>query len=530
MRRIFPALVLSNASPSAPLMRATTRRRVLGGLTAAAALAILPRTWAHAGAAADSRRTGDVLRIADLELIQVKGHYGTVPGQDVQPEVTPLAIYDGYKSKGYEDHPEPAKQVATAAIYLRIRTDVGLDGFYGPIDREAALVVRDQLRSFMIGKDALAGETLWDQMYRSNRHSRDGIFMLAISAVDNTLWDLRGRYYGVPVFRLLGGPTRDSVEAYSSCLGFSLQPDAVRKRSLQLKNEGFRNQKWFMAYGPGDGQEGMRRNVELVRILRETLGNEVEIMFDSFSGWDLTYALEWAHQVEQYRPRWMEESTHPEKIETFATLRRSTTIPIASGEHFYGRWEVERYLQAEALSVVQADPEWCGGITELVRIGTVASLHDVPVIPHGHSLHAALHVILSQSPMTFPLADGTGIQYPNRVGSPALSNRTPLMWFNTAAFAAPVQYTFGNSRRNILYGPGTKQFDLSLFKTVHFNEDASRYLQLRAEAFNVFNTPQFNNPNAQIGSVNAGRITSAGQPVLFQRTSREIQLAAKLYF
>jgi L-alanine-DL-glutamate epimerase-like enolase superfamily enzyme len=101
----------------------------------------------------------------------------------------------------------------------------------------------------------------------------------------------------------------------------------------------------------------------------------------------------------------MEESTHPEKIESFATLRRSTTIPIASGEHFYGRWEVERYLQAGALSVVQADPEWCGGVSELLKIGTVASLHDVPVIPHGHSIHAALHVIASQSPMTFPLAE-----------------------------------------------------------------------------------------------------------------------------
>lgn len=128
-------------------------------------------------------------------------------------------------------------------------------------------------------------------------------------------------------------------------------------------------------------------------------------MFDTFSGWDLDYALEWAHQVEKYRPYWMEESTHPEKMESFAALRRSTTIPIASGEHFYGRWEVERYLEAGALSVVQADPEWCGGISELVKIGTVASLHDVRVIPHGHSIHAALHVIASQSPMTFPLAE-----------------------------------------------------------------------------------------------------------------------------
>jgi L-rhamnonate dehydratase len=403
-RPYYPGLRALNASKAQPGL--VSRRRMLGALAAGAALASPLRAFAGQGAAPTvPRRGGETLKIADLELIQVKGRYETTPTVDHQPEVTPLAIYDGYKAKVYEDKPGPTKLADISAIYLRIRTDAGIDGFYGPVDREAAFVVREQLRPFLIGKDALAGEELWDQMYRSNRHSRDGIFMLGISAVDNTLWDLRGRYYGVPVYRLLGGPTRESVEAYCSCLGFSLQPDAVRKRCLALKNEGFRNQKWFMGYGPGDGPEGMRRNVELVRILRETLGDDVEIMFDSFSGWDLTYALEWAHQVERYRPRWMEESTHPEKIETFATLRRSTTIPIASGEHFYGRWEVERYLQAEALSVVQADPEWCGGISELLRIGTVASLHDIPVIPHGHSIHAALHVILSQSPMTFPLAE-----------------------------------------------------------------------------------------------------------------------------
>lgn len=382
-----------------------SRRKLLGGLVASAALAAARRPLIAEAPAEIKVRTGEILKISRLELIQVKGRYEGNPTVDSQPEVTPLAIYNGYKGKVYEDRPGPSKLIDVSAIYLRLHTDAGLSGFYGPIDREAAFVVREQISPFLIGKDALAGEELWDQMYRSNRHSRDGIFMMAISAVDNTLWDLRGRYYDVPVYRLLGGPTRDSVEAYSSTLGFSLQPDAVRKRCLALKNEGFRNQKWFMGYGPGDGPEGMRRNVELVRILRETLGDDVEIMFDSFSGWDLTYALEWAHQVERYRPRWMEESTHPEKIETFSTLRRSTSIPIAAGEHFYGRWEVERNLKAGGLSVVQADPEWCGGISELLKIGTIASLYDVPVIPHGHSIHAALHVIFSQSPMTFPLAE-----------------------------------------------------------------------------------------------------------------------------
>src|SRR6185312_17449567 len=131
------------------------------------------------------------------------------------------------------------RQFRTSAIYVRIRTANGPEGLYGPIERDAAIVVQTDLRPFLIGKDALAGETLWDQMYRSNRQSRDGIFMMAISAVDNALWDVRGRYYGVPVYRLLGGPTRESVEAYASCLGFSLQPEAVRRRCLSIQKEGY---------------------------------------------------------------------------------------------------------------------------------------------------------------------------------------------------------------------------------------------------------------------------------------------------
>jgi L-alanine-DL-glutamate epimerase-like enolase superfamily enzyme len=326
-------------------------------------------------------------------------------GIDRQAQVNPLDVYDQLRPAPYKDNPNGTTDARYEAIYVRIRTSAGLEGLYGPIEREPATIVYEDLRPFLIGKDALAGEVLWDQMYRSNRHSRAGYFLTAISAVDNTLWDLRGKFYGVPVYRLLGGPSREKVEMYASALGFSLELEAVRRRCLELKNEGFRYQKWFMGYGPGSGPEGMHKNVELVKTLRETLGEDYEIMFDAFSGWDQDYALEWAKRVEQYRPRWMEEVTHPEKIDSFAAIRRGTSVPLASGEHFYGRWEVERYLQAGTVSIVQADPEWCGGLSELLKIGTVASLHDVSVIPHGHSLRAAVHAIFSQSPMTFPMGE-----------------------------------------------------------------------------------------------------------------------------
>ena len=385
-----------------------SRRRFLSGVTATSAVA---GSSVATGVAAGAVRCPDrpdalaALKIDAVELLELHGHYTEEAGVDHQWQVNPLDVYDELRRAPYRDNPAGRRDVPYVAIYIRIRTSAGLDGLYGPIEREAAAIVLEDLQRFMIGKDALAGEVLWDQMYRSNRQSRAGIFMMAISACDNALWDLRGKFFGVPVWRLLGGPSRDKVEMYASALGFSLEFDAVRKRALELKNEGFRYQKWFMGYGPGSGPEGMTKNVELVKTLRETLGDECEIMFDAYSGWDQDYALEWAKRVEQYRPFWMEEVTHPEKVDSFAAIRKGTSVPLASGEHFYGRWEIERYLQANTISIVQADPEWCGGVSELVKIGTVASLHDMRVIPHGHSLRAAIHVILSQSPMTFPLGE-----------------------------------------------------------------------------------------------------------------------------
>lgn len=388
-----------------PSHRVTRRRLLRSGLKVGCAPFLMRPLAPAQESGPRSPASGKALPITDLEFTEYTAHYEAEAGLNGQYQVNPLDVYEELRRPPYRDVPRGKESRTIKAIYLQVKTAEGVNGVYGPIERDVAQTVLEELRTFLLGKDALAGEKLWDQMYRSNRHSRAGLFLMAISAVDNALWDLRGRYYGVPVYRLLGGPTRPSVEAYASCLGFSLEPEAVKKRCLLVKDQGYRYQKWFLAYGPGSGPEGMRKNVEIVRLLRETLGEDTELMFDTFSGWDLDYALDWAHRVEQYRPHWMEESTHPEKIESFATLRRSTSVPIASGEHFYGRWEVARYLQAGALSVVQADPEWCGGISELVKIGTVASLHDVPVIPHGHSIHAALHVIASQSPMTFPLAE-----------------------------------------------------------------------------------------------------------------------------
>ena len=181
---------------------------------------------------AQQPESGKPLKIAAVELLELTGHHQVETGVNHQYQVNPLDVYDELRRPVYRDTTPGAKTVPITEIYLRIRTAGGQEGLYGPIDREPALIVYEDLRPFLIGKDALAGEALWDEMYRSNRHSRDGIFMMAISAVDNTLWDLRGRHFHVPVYRLLGGPTRPSIEAYASCLGYSLEPQKYASAAL----------------------------------------------------------------------------------------------------------------------------------------------------------------------------------------------------------------------------------------------------------------------------------------------------------
>ena len=353
-----------------------------------------------------SRGQPGSLSIRKVEVLQLEGKLTALALRPYQHQVQPLHIYPEFRPQPISGPTELIEANRTyRALYLRISTTDDVFGLYGPIDPEAAIVVDRQLRPFLEGKDPLAGEALWDQMFRSNRHSRRGHFMMAISAVDNTLWDLRGRYYNAPVYRLLGGPTRQRVRVYGSCLGFSVDPKAAAQKAAELAREGFVLQKWFLAYGPGDGAAGLEQNVALVRELWQAVGSEVDLMFDAFMGWDLNYALGWIRQVEAYRPRWIEEPFHADKVSSFVELRRKTSIPVASGEHLYNRWEVLEYLRAGALDVVQADPEWCGGVSELVKICALASACDAHVVPHGHSLHAALHVVASQSPMTCPFGE-----------------------------------------------------------------------------------------------------------------------------
>jgi L-rhamnonate dehydratase len=341
--------------------------------------------------------------VTTTSIREVRCFHVSGPAAIEAPEERQLQMLDVYPDLAPRSPGTAATRVN--GTYVEVCTQEDARGLFGPIFPETAAIVLGKLASHVVGQDALAGERIWDVLYRQDRHARKGYEMMAISAVDCALWDLRGKLLGLPVYRLLGGPTRQRVECYASMLGHSLDLGLVRARAQAIVAQGFKAQKWFFRYGPGDGLEGLERNVALVRTVREAVGPTVEIMFDCFMGGDATWAIRLCERIAEFQPRWIEEPVPPDRVGDFAAIRRATRVPVATGEHEYTRWGFLELLKADAVDVVQADPDWCGGISELVKICTLASAYGKPVFPHGHSIYPALHVIAAQSPAMCPMAE-----------------------------------------------------------------------------------------------------------------------------
>ncbi|MEU6647347.1 enolase C-terminal domain-like protein [Saccharomonospora sp. NPDC046836] len=357
------------------------------------------------------------IRVANVRLVELSATPAEDPGNHASP---PQARADtGVYSElhpGPQGWPTASRPRRKAALYLELETTTGVVGRYGPVDRAAISPLAEWLGSALVGMPALAGNYIWDVLARSHRHSRHGHYKIAMSAVDNALWDLRGRIAGRPVWQLLGGGGRPKIPAYASTLGSFHDGDEVERTAAELLDEGYTAQKWFFADGPAQGVDGMERNVALVERTRSVVGERSALMFDAFMGWDVDYARRWCDRVEHLRPDWLEEPLAPAAVPALARLRASTRVPLAAGEHLYDVADVLPLLQRGLLSVLQVDPEWCGGVTELVRMCAVADAFGVPVIPHGHGIHAALHVVASQSPALCPRVEYLYHHKPARLG------------------------------------------------------------------------------------------------------------------
>jgi L-alanine-DL-glutamate epimerase-like enolase superfamily enzyme len=284
-----------------------------------------------------------------------------------------------------------------------VETDEGITGLAGPVWPDVARLALTQLAPVVIGKDPLATELLWDQMHRLQVHGRQGDPMIALSTVDCALWDLKGKAFGQPIWRLLGGPTRTEIPAYASMLGFAVEDlGLVRERAQACREQGYTAQKWFFRHGPMSGHDGMRKNVALVRTLRKTLGDDYDIMLDCWQSLNLDYAVELCSRIEDYRPRWLEEPFMPDRIDSHVRLKARTRIPLSGAEHEYTRWGFLRFIEKDALDIIQPDIYWCGGLSETLKITALATTHDLIVIPHGHSTPLGIHYSVAQSPIHTP--------------------------------------------------------------------------------------------------------------------------------
>lgn len=341
------------------------------------------------------------MKISDVILFRVSGRYTGPQFPAGSRQAKALDIYPEFNVDG----DTALSERPISALYVEIQTDEGISGIFGPIEEPNAFTIRHALRPYLIGRDPLATELLSDQMLRMDRHGKGGYFVTGVSSVDIALWDLKGKAWNQPVYRLLGGPTRPAVPAYASMLGFSTAPEEAAKLAAAYKAKGYTAQKWFFRYGPGDGAAGMAKNLAMAAAVREAVGPLYDLMFDAFWGWDLAYATQMVQALAPLGPRWMEEPIPPERVGGFVQLRAASTTPIATGEHVYTRWQVKELLANGAVDVLQNDPDWTGGISEQMKICALASAFEIPVVAHGHSLLPALHVAGAQSPSTVPYVE-----------------------------------------------------------------------------------------------------------------------------
>jgi L-rhamnonate dehydratase len=289
-------------------------------------------------------------------------------------------------------------------LIVEVEADDGTVGIgnaaLAPLVTKAA--VDQYLAPLLVGQNPWDIEFLWQHMYRNTMaFGRKGVGMTAISAVDIALWDLLGKAAKQPVFRLLGGRTKARIPVYASRL-YSTGLENMAAEALRYKNDGYKAMKLRFGWGPNDGAAGMQRNVELVRAVREAVGDEIDVMADAYMGWTLDYAKRMLPLLEPFHLRWLEEPVIPDDVRGYAELRSYGRVPIAGGEHEFTVYGFRDLLEAHALDYIQFDTNRVGGISQARKICALAEAFSIPVVPHAGQMHN-FHVVMAS--LNCPMAE-----------------------------------------------------------------------------------------------------------------------------
>lgn len=259
--------------------------------------------------------------------------------------------------------PQIEKKTASSqdSVIVRVRTDSGLEGI-GEADSSPEMVkaaidapfshnIACGLRQLVVGENPLETERLWMKMYRATMYcGRRSLMITAMSAIDMALWDLKGKHFGEPIHRLLGGKQHDRILAYASIL-FGKNGKETAAIGRRWREAGYRAVKF--GWEPMGQSESL--DVDLVAGAREGLGPDATLLIDAGCVWDARTALQRAHAFSAYKIGWLEEPLQPDDYDGYKWLRDRSPVPIASGEEECGRQSFRAYIDRQALDVYQVD-------------------------------------------------------------------------------------------------------------------------------------------------------------------------------
>lgn len=282
--------------------------------------------------------------------------------------------------------------IGNAALSPRV-TKAAIDEYYAPL---------------LIGEDPFDNEYIWQKMYRrSHAWGRKGVGMTAMSAIDIAIWDLMGKEVGKPVFKLLGGRTKEKIRCYASKL-YGQPLDDLAREAQSYVDQGFDSVKMRFGWGPQDGPAGMKKNIDLVRTVREVIGPDRDLMCECYMGWTFEYAKRMLRLLEPFNIRWLEEPVIADDIEGYKELRKLGVLPISGGEHEFTLAGFQQLVDQRAVDVIQYDTNRVGGITAARKINALAEAYSIPVIPHAgqmHNYHLTMSTLASPMAEFFPVHD-----------------------------------------------------------------------------------------------------------------------------
>jgi galactonate dehydratase len=274
--------------------------------------------------------------------------------------------------------------VAPRWLFLRVDTDEGVTGWGEPVVEGRAETVAAavaELSGHLVGADPLRVEDTWQLLTRGGFYRGGPVLSSAVAGIDQALWDIAGKTYGVPVHRLLGGPVRERVRVYGWIGGDS--PAELVEGAQRQVAAGFTALK---ANAAGrlraiDTAAEVKAVVARVAAVRESVGDTVDVALDFHGRFSPAMARRVLPLLEPYLPMFVEEPVVPELTGRLAEVVRATSIPIATGERLYSRWDFKPALDA-GVAVAQPDVSHAGGISEVRRIAALAETYGATVAPH----------------------------------------------------------------------------------------------------------------------------------------------------